>query len=83
MNINKKQENEKKFPDWEDLPEGSRRYWFEIEGRLGWKAKYIKTVDQEETTLTFRQEIYNELGILVELHKKYPEDKGHKKIDEP
>jgi len=83
LNINKKQENEKKFPDWEDLPEGSRRYWFEIEGRLGWKAKYIKTVDQEETTLTFRQEIYNELGILVELHKKYPEDKGHKKIDEP
>ncbi|HAQ19087.1 MAG TPA: hypothetical protein DCR40_07635 [Prolixibacteraceae bacterium] len=81
--MNKKQENEKKFPDWEDLPEGSRRYWFEIEGRLGWKAKYIKTVDQEETTLTFRQEIYNELGILVELHKKYPEDKGHKKIDEP
>lgn len=83
MNIIKRQENEKKFPQWEDLPDGSRRYWFEIEGKLGWKAQYIKTVDREETTLTFQQEIYNELGILVELHEKYPIDKGHKKIEKP
>jgi len=81
LNINKRKENERKFPNWKDLPDGSRTYWFEIEGRLGWKARYIKTVDKEETTLTFGQEIYNEYGILVEVHEKYPIDKGHKKIE--
>lgn len=81
MNINKRQENEKKFPTWEELPDGSRKYWFEIEGRMGWKARYIKTVDQEEVTLTFWQEIYNESGTLVEVHEKYPVDKGHKKME--
>ncbi len=81
MDITKRKENEKKFPNWDNLTEGSRIYWFEIEGRLGWKAKYIKTVDSEEVTLTFRQEIYNELGILVEVHEKYPIDMGHKKIE--
>ena len=71
----------KKFTNWEDLSDGSRIYWFEIEGRLGWKARYVKTVDQEELTLTFGQEIYNELGIMVEIHEKYLIDKGHKKIE--
>jgi hypothetical protein len=81
LNINKRIENEKKFPNWEELPDGSRSYWFEIEGRLGWKARYIKTVDHDEVTLTFGQEIFNELGILVEVHEKYPIDKGHVKIE--
>lgn len=81
MNLNKRQENEKKFPNWKDLQDGSRIYWFEVEGRMGWKARYIKTVDQDEITLTFGQEIYNEMGILEEIHEKYPIDKGHKKIE--
>jgi len=80
LNIEKRQENEKKFPNWEELPDGSRIYWFEIEGRMGWKAKYLKKVDNNETTLSFWQEIYNEKGILVEVHEKYPIDKGHSKI---
>jgi len=81
LNINKRQDNEKKFPKWEELPDGSRKYWFEIEGRTGWKARYVKVVDQNEVTLTFGQEIYNDLGILVEVHEKYPIDKGHKKTE--
>jgi hypothetical protein len=80
LDINKKQENEKKFPNWEELQDGSRLYWFEIEGRMGWKAKYLKKVDKNEITLSFWQEIYNENGILVEVHEKYPIDKGHKRI---
>lgn len=83
MNINKRQENEKKFTDWEESPDGSRVYWFETEGRLGWRARYVKEVDNQEITLTFRQEIYDEFGILVEIHEKYPIDKGHIKIEKP
>lgn len=81
MDINKRQENEKKFSNYEDLPDGSRRYWFEITGRLGWKARYVKMVDQNEVTITFRQEIYDEKETLVEFHEKYPIDKGHIKIE--
>ena len=81
MNNKKRIQNEKKFPNHEDLPDGSRIYWFEVPGRIGWKAKYVKTVDEEETVLSFRQEIYNDKGILVEIHGKYPIDKGHVKIE--
>jgi hypothetical protein len=76
----KSKENEKKFPNCEELPDGSRRYWFEISGRSGWKARYVKTVDSEETTITFRQEIYDEHGDIKEIHEKYPIDRGHIKI---
>jgi hypothetical protein len=81
LNNKKRIQNEKKFPNHEDLQDGSRIYWFEISGRIGWKAKYVKTVDANETTLSFKQEIYNEQGILVEVHEKYPIDKGHVKIE--
>lgn len=81
MDLIKRQENEKKFPNFKELPDGSRMYWFEIEGRLGWKAIYLKTVDHQETTLSFWQEIYDENGFLVEVHEKYPIDKGHIKIE--
>lgn len=83
MDINKRQENEKKFSNFDELPDGNRQYWFEVIGRMGWKARYIKIVDQEEVTISFRQEIYNENGILVEIHEKYPIDKGHLKIEAP
>ena len=81
MNINKRQQNEKKFSDFEELEDGSRRYWFEIEGRLGWKARYVKTVDINEETVSFCQEIYDENEKLVEIHEKYPIDIGHIKIE--
>jgi hypothetical protein len=81
LNNNKRTQNENIFSEWEEMPDGSRMYWFEIEGRIGWKARYIKTVNYQEVTLSFRQEIYNETGILVEVHEKYPIDKGHIKID--
>lgn len=81
MNITKRQENEKKFSDFEELEDGSRRYWFEIEGRMGWKARYVKITDRDESTISFRQEIYNENEILVEIHEKYPYDNGHIKVE--
>jgi hypothetical protein len=83
LDFNKRQENERKFSNWEELQDSSRLYWFEIEGRMGWKAKYLKRVDSKEVTLKFWQEIYDELGVFVEVHEKYPIDRGHKKIEKP
>ena len=52
----------------------------DVVGRLGWRARYLKEVDAQELTLRFWQEIYNEQGKLVEVHEKYPVDKGHQKV---
>jgi len=60
--------------------DGSSIYSFEIKGRLGWKALYLKEVDSEEITLRFWQEVYDENNVLREIHEKYPVDKGHKKL---
>jgi hypothetical protein len=40
----------------------------------------MKEVDANETTLRFWQEIYNEEGRLVEVHEKYPVDRGHQSV---
>jgi len=69
--------NERKFEHWEGLPGGGRRYWQEIAGQAGWKAVYLKEVDDQETTVRFWQEIYDDNGHLVEIHEKYPVDRGH------
>ncbi len=76
----KRRLNEQKFGAWEELPGGGRRYWYELAGRRGWTARYLKEVDPNETTLRFWQEIYNERGVLVERHVKYPADSGHERI---
>jgi hypothetical protein len=70
-------QNERKFGQWDELPEGGRRYRLEVRGRLGWLACYLKDVDANETTVRFWQEIYDDQGRLVEIHEKFPVDKGH------
>ena len=72
-------QNEKKFGNWEDLPGGGRRYWLDVSDRQGWRARYLKEVDAHETTLRFRQEIYDDQGKLAEIHEEYPVVKGHQK----
>lgn len=76
----KRRQNEKQYKNWNDKEAGGRIYWFEITGRLGWSAKYVKEVNNAEETISFRQEIYDENGILREIHEKYPVDKGHQKL---
>jgi hypothetical protein len=76
----KRKKNEKEFEYWEDIGDSGRRYWFEVIGRYGWKAKYVKEVNDREETVSFYQEIYNDKNELVEVHHKYPVDKGHFKI---
>ena len=78
----KRRLNEKKFPNWGILPNGGRRYWFEITGKHGWKARYVKEVDSMEEIVKFYQEIYDGKGNLIEIHEKFPVDKGHRKIKE-
>lgn len=76
-----REQNERKFPNWEILETGGRRYWHDIQGRHGWKARYVKEVDAGEVTVRFYQEIYDEKGNLVEVHHKYPIDHGHQKVE--
>jgi hypothetical protein len=81
MSLNsKRRENERKFGQWESLPDGGRTYFFEVPGLHGWIARYVKEVDSEEQTTRFYQEIYDDTRQLVEIHEKYPIDKGHVRI---
>jgi hypothetical protein len=83
MNIEDKRHlNERKFPDWEELPDGGRKYWLEVKGRHGWKARYVKEVDAFEETAKFYQEIYDSEGNLIETHEKFPLDKAHRRVKE-
>ena len=74
--------NEKKFQHWENLPHDGRRYFLEIQGKHAWKARYVKEVDRTEETIKFYQEIFDENGSLIEVHEKFPVDKGHRKLKE-
>lgn len=77
-----RRENEKKFGAWEELPNGGRRYSYKVRGRDDWIARYVKIVDAMEQTLRFYQAIHDSSGKLVEVHEKYPEEKGHRKVEE-
>ena len=75
-------QNERKFGSWEELPNGGRRYW--VRGcRASWlESRYMKEVDADEITVRFWQEIYDDQDKLVEIHEKYPVDKGHQQVQE-
>ena len=82
MDEQKRRKNESMFGSWEALPSGGRRYRYDVSGRYGWKARYVKEVNADETTYRFYQEVYNNHGELVEIHEKYPVDTGHRKIEQ-
>jgi hypothetical protein len=73
-------QNEKKFGQWTERHQGGRLYRLDVPGRLGWQARYLKEVDADEMTLRFWQEIYDDTGKLIEIHEKFPVDKGHQKV---
>jgi hypothetical protein len=56
------------------------RYWLDVSGRLGCRVRYRKEVDVKEDTRRVWQEIYDEHSQLVEVHEKYPVNKGHQKV---
>jgi hypothetical protein len=73
-------QNEREFKHWQDLPDGGRRYWRDRPGRVHGLQRFVKVVDSHENTLLVVQEIYNESGELVEQHQKYPIDTGHQVV---
>ncbi len=70
-------QNERKFDSWKETADGGRVYSLEVAGHHGWLARYLKAVDANETILRFWQEIYNEQGVLIEIHEKFPIDLVH------
>ena len=43
-------------------------------------VEYNQVVGDDEQTLRFYQEIYDNDGNLIEIHEKYPVDRGHKEV---
>lgn len=74
-----RRQNERKFGRWRELDGGGRLYLLEVLGRMKWRARYLKEVDRDERTVRFWQEIYDERGMLVEVHEKFPIDRGHRR----
>jgi hypothetical protein len=74
-------QNERRFTHWQPLPNGGRLYWTDVSGKGGWRARYLKQVDSNECTVCFWQEIFDDKGTLVEIHRKYPEDLGHERLN--
>jgi len=79
--VSSRQQNERRFRNWDELPNGGRRYWIDRAGEFRGFQRMIKIVDADETTLQVVQEIYNDQGILIERHQKYPVDTGHEILD--
>lgn len=75
-----REQNERKFGRWEELPNGGRRYVREYLGRSGGRARYLKEVDEREITVRFAQEIYEPGGRLIAVHEKFPVDLGHRNV---
>ncbi|MCE9630018.1 MAG: hypothetical protein K8S94_04765 [Planctomycetia bacterium] len=75
-------QNERKFGSWRTLAHGGRLYFMVVSGKLGWTARYLKEVDAAEQTLRFWQEIYDSKNRLVEVHEKFPQDFGHRRVEE-
>ena len=77
LNQLKRTQNENEFEHWQELPDGGRKYWFDVKGKMTGFARYIKVTDALEQTVSFVQEIYDSNETLFSIHEKYPTDKGH------
>jgi len=77
-----RRDNAKRYKNWEARPDGGRRYWYDRRGAASGFQRIIKIVDANETILELIQEIYNDAGVLIERHQKYPVDTGHQNLQE-
>ena len=74
-----REQNERRFPFWEELPGGGRRYWSETRrGNDFGSQRFVKTVDENEATIRFVQEVFDDSVMLIEIHQKFPVDDGHR-----
>jgi hypothetical protein len=51
MDVAKRKQNERDFENWTETTGGGRKYWFDVVGRNGGKARYVKVVDDKELTI--------------------------------
>lgn len=79
MDEKKRKANETEYDLWTDNDKGGRIYYFEINGKLGWKAKYLKEMDKDEITIRFWQEIYEKEIFFGKFMKSTLLIKGIKK----
>jgi hypothetical protein len=75
-----REQNERRFKNWDDFADGGRRYWTDRRGIVSGFQRMIKVVDANERTLQVVQEIYNDAGELIERHQKFPVDTGHESL---
>lgn len=75
-----REQNERRFENWEILPNGGRRYWTDRQGAVSGFQRMVKVVDADENTLQLVQEIYNDDGVMIERHQKFPVDTGHETL---
>ena len=77
--MKKRRKNEKEYRNWDELDDGGRLYWKEIEANddSAKIARYEKQVNKNEKTISFIQKIFNKENKLIEIHEKCPVDKGH------
>ena len=47
----KRGKNEKKFSYWVELQGGGRKYWYDVVGKFGFKARYVKEVDEKKMNI--------------------------------
>lgn len=75
-----RKQNEKKFRNWQELANGGRRYWYDVERENGFTIRYVKVVDQHEITVAIIQQVYDVQGNLASIHEKFPIDRGHHSV---
>lgn len=75
-----REQNERRFKNWENLPGGGRRCWADRKRAVSGFQRMIKVVDANGITLQLVQEIYNDDNVLIERHQKFPIDTGHEKL---
>ena len=63
--------NEKKFEKWVKLSDGGRKYFYDVVGRHGWRARYVKEVDSNENTLNFIRKYIMNLADWLKFMKNF------------
>jgi hypothetical protein len=77
--MSNKKQNEKEYQNWTETESGGRLYWKEVVAgdKSGRVSRYEKAVDCNEITITFVQKILDINRNTIEIHEKFPINKGH------
>src|SRR6266566_2196195 len=71
MEVAKRRQNERKFGTWRHLPDSGRLYSYEVKGRSGWLAKYVKQVDEKNRRSCSVRKCSMATGIFVKCTRSF------------